>query len=143
MLRKQRRVKNIPTEIPVVALALIDLSGRVLMQKRRPGGRHGGLWEFPGGKQECGESPESALVREIAEELGIALDASALRFVARSSVPDEPFVLTLYTARAWRGEPRCLEGEAIGWFTPTAAARLAVPPLDLPLLARLPELAAG
>jgi 8-oxo-dGTP diphosphatase len=143
MLRSGCGVKNIPTEIPVVALALIDEAGRVLMQERRAGGRHGGLWEFPGGKLEPGESPESALVREIAEELGIALERSALRFVARSTLTDEPHVLMLYTARAWRGAPRCLDGEAIGWFTAAEAARLTVPPLDVPLVARLGEWAQG
>ena len=136
-------MKNIPTEIPVVALALIDAEGRVLVQKRGPGGRHGGLWEFPGGKQEAGESPRSALVREIAEELGIALDPAQLKRVARSAVAGEPFVLTLYTARSWTGRPRCLEGEAIAWLTPTEAAQLAVPPLDAPLIARLPALVEG
>ena len=135
-------MKNIPTDIPVVALALIDAQGRVLMQKRRAGGRHGELWEFPGGKLEPGESAESALLREIAEELGIALDPAGLRFAARSADPGEPFVLMLYTARAWTGVPRCLDGEAIGWFSSDEAGRLAVPPLDVPFVALLPELVA-
>jgi 8-oxo-dGTP diphosphatase len=143
MLRSGKGVKNIPTEIPVVALALIDASGRILMQKRRPGGRHGGLWEFPGGKVEPGESLESALLREIAEELCVAVAPAALRYAARSADPGEPFVLTLYTARAWSGTPRCLDGAAIAWFTPAEAAKLAVPPLDLPLVALLAALAAG
>lgn len=136
-------MKDIPTAVPVVALALIDGEGRVLMQKRRPGGRHGGLWEFPGGKREPGESPRSALVREIAEELGIGLDPARLSRVARSALAGEPFVLTLYSARRWTGTPRCLAGEAIAWVTPAEAAQLAVPPLDAPLIAGLPALVEG
>ena len=136
-----------PTAVDVVAIALIDGHGRVLLQKRRAGGRHGGLWEFPGGKVEPAESPKSALVREIAEELGIV--------VARGDLYGEgeeaedcaagsdraPLVLKLYRCARWHGEPRCLDAEAIGWFTPAEAAMLAVPPLDRPFIERLPAVA--
>ena len=135
--------KNL-TLIPVVALALVAENGTILLQQRRQGAAHGGLWEFPGGKVKAAESPELALIREIREELGITLDPSALvplTFAsdpAQPPAPREPYVVLLYTCRKWAGEPKCLEGEAIGWFTRDALAKLAsagsqMPPLDIPL----------
>jgi 8-oxo-dGTP diphosphatase len=127
--------------IPVVAVALVDGGGRILLQQRRFGGTHGGLWEFPGGKIEDGETPEGALVREVAEELGIAIAvpdlvpvtfASDLRTEGR-----EPYLILLYLCRSWSGEPRCLDGEAIAWFAPDALSDLATPPLDRPLATAL------
>jgi len=142
-------MKEIPTIVPVVAVALIGADGRVLLQKRRAGARHGGLWEFPGGKVEPRESLESALLREIDEELGIALRREALRPVTFSADPapgGDRHVILLYTCRAWAGEPRCPEqnpaGEAIGWFTPAEAATLEVPPLDVALVAQLARIVA-
>lgn len=129
----------ISTFVPVVAAALIDGSGRVLMQRRRLESAHGGLWEFPGGKLERGESPESALLREIDEELGIALDPAALEpltFASDPTLPPEPrapHVILLYTCRRWIGEPRAGAGEAIAWFTPADTLALDMPPLDVPL----------
>lgn len=134
-------MQNNPT-IPVVGIALIDASERVLMQQRRAGRRHAGLWEFPGGKVETGELGESALVREVAEELGVEIRVEDLRLAAVSHDENEPYVLTLYTAVRWHGEPRCLDAQAIGWFTPAEAAALAVPPLDVPLVAALPTIVA-
>jgi 8-oxo-dGTP diphosphatase len=132
------------TLVPVVAAALIDAEGRVLLQQRRLGGRHGGLWEFPGGKVEAGERPEQALNREIREELGIVIaDPQAALF---SSDPEldparrDPHLILLYLCRNWAGTPRCLEGEAIAWFGLGAMSGLAMPPLDLPLVAMLPRL---
>lgn len=128
-----------PTMIPVVAVALLAADDRVLLQQRRHGSAHGGLWEFPGGKMEAGESPESALVREISEELGITIavqDLEALTFAsdpAQPPAPRQPHVILLYTCRHWQGEPRCLDGEAIDWFAPDAVEHLAMPPLDYPL----------
>ena len=135
--------KNL-TLIPVVALALIDASGRVLLQQRRHGGVHGGLWEFPGGKIKPAETPEMALVREIDEELGIAIDPASLVPLAFASDPAqpprprEPYVILLYTCRAWLGDPQCLAGEAVDWFSSGALADMArqedvMPPLDVPL----------
>ena len=140
---------KIPTAVCVVAIALIDGQGRVLLQKRRAGGRHGGLWEFPGGKVEHGESPESALIREIAEELAIVVvpadlfeEGEAAEIPAPDS--DEPaLVLKLYRCARFRGEPRCLDAQAIGWFTPEEAAKLAVPPLDRPFIERLSAILAS
>ena len=120
----------------------------MLFRSRPPGKAHAGLWEFPGGKVEPGEGTRAALVREIAEELGIAIAPRALAFVALShdrapgAMRREPHVLFLYTCRAWTGAPRCTEGGAVGWFTPGQAARLAVPPLDLEPVARLAEILA-
>ena len=136
---------RIPTDTRVVCVALIDGCGRVLLQKRRADSRHGGLWEFPGGKIEPGESDESALVREIAEELGIAVALGDLQPQGESAEPpdgDSPVVLILYSCTRWRGEPRCLDGEAIGWFSPGEAGKLAVPPLDRPFIERLAAIVA-
>ena len=114
-----------------------------MLQRRRIGGVHGGLWEFPGGKVEPGESPESALLREIEEELGIRLDQSALLPLTFASGPAQPpkslrpLVILLYTCRAWHGDPFCHEGEEIRWFSPDALAELEMPPLDYPLAGAL------
>lgn len=135
-----------PTAIRVVCIALIDDRGRVLLHKRRAGGTHGGLWEFPGGKIEPGETSETALVREIAEELGIAVAAADLRAQGASAGQAEggmPLVLFLYSCTRWSGEPRCLEGEAMGWFTALETGALAVPPLDRPFVAQLAAIVAG
>jgi 8-oxo-dGTP diphosphatase len=142
-------VPRIPTAIPVVGVILIDREERVLLRRRPPGKRHAGLWEFPGGKVEPGEARKAALVREVAEELGIAVSAGDLNFALRSTDPAtdpaarEPHVLFLYTCRVWRGVPRCLEGGAVGWFTPEAARRLPVPPLDVAPVARLEAILAA
>ncbi|HEX4847686.1 MAG TPA: (deoxy)nucleoside triphosphate pyrophosphohydrolase [Novosphingobium sp.] len=132
-------MKKIPTVIPVVAVALIDPQGRVLMHQRRRASEHGGLWEFPGGKVETGESLAESLCREISEELGIALDPAALEPLSFAASDDLPYVILLYTCRRWSGEPACLEGEAIGWFAPDAIAALPMPPLDVPLARALTE----
>ena len=142
-------MERIPTAVRVVAIALIDRQGRVLLQKRRAGGRHGGLWEFPGGKVEPAESPESALVREIAEELAIVVAPADLHEEGEATEGPNPgstdpaLVLKLYRCARFRGEPRCLDAEAIGWFTPAEAAMLTVPPLDRPFIARLVAIVAG
>ena len=140
---------KIPTRFEVACVALLNTEGRVLLQRRRADSRYGGLWEFPGGKIEPGESRESALVREIAEELGIVVATTDLRAEGESAgnterdQGDPPVVLYLYSCVRWHGAPRCLEGEAIGWFAPGEAAALAVPPLDRPFIERLPALLAA
>jgi len=136
-------VKKIPTAAPVVGVILIRSDGRVLLRRRPPDKAHAGLWEFPGGKVEPGERNREALAREVAEELAIGLDPRRLAFAALSHdrgagpAPREPYVLFLYTCRAWRGEPRCTEGGEVGWFTPAEARGLPVPPLDVEPVARL------
>ena len=123
-----------PTWIPVVAVALRDRAGRWLMHRRPADKQHGGLWEFPGGKVEPAETPVNALIREIREELGIALPVGALAPAAFAEEPvaagKSPIVILLYTCAAWRGEPQALEGGAVGWFTMAEIAALAMPPLD-------------
>ena len=114
------------------------------MQRRPFEKHHGGLWEFPGGKVEDTESPVKALVRELAEELGIAVrpeDCTPAGFAEEkaSEGTRPPIVLLLYTVHAWQGEPRALEGGAVGWFTPDAIESLAKPPLDSQLAAQLFE----
>ncbi|MFM5894177.1 MAG: (deoxy)nucleoside triphosphate pyrophosphohydrolase [Novosphingobium sp.] len=126
-------MKRIPTSIAVVAAALIDRRGRVLLQRRRPDRQHGGLWEFPGGKLEAGETDVSGLIREIREELGVELDPGDLLRLDQASDADGGLVITLYTCRLWQGEPKCLDADAIDWFTPKEVLALPIPPLDRPL----------
>lgn len=136
-------MKKNSTVLLVVAAALTDDENRILMQRRRLEGEHGGLWEFPGGKVEAGESPESALVREIEEELGISLAAESLHPAAFASGtsspagPEEGLVILLYKCSSWSGRPQCLEGEEIRWFPVQELARLEMPPLDYPLARKL------
>lgn len=122
-----------PTLIPVVAAALLDRNGRVLMQQRKLSKQHGGLWEFPGGKVEPDETLDTALVRELREELGIAVDPARIEPLAFAARPGEPVVVMLYICTVWQGEPQCLDAEAVGWFTHAELMALPMPPLDVPL----------
>lgn len=123
--------------ILVAAGALRRGDGRWLMHRRPEGKHHAGLWEFPGGKVEAIEMPLQTLVRELAEELGIACDpavcgpAGFTESVADRGQPG--LVILLYTCTAWEGEPRALEGGAVDWFTPAEALALPKPPLDIRL----------
>jgi 8-oxo-dGTP diphosphatase len=123
----------------VVAAALIDAQGRVLVQQRPAGKQHAGLWEFPGGKIEPGETPPAALVRELAEELGIRVDPAALTALTFASEPagERQLILLLYRVAQWQGEPRALEAAALRWVTPAALRTLPMPPADTPLVAVL------
>lgn len=127
--------------LPVVAGALIDGGGRVLMHQRPVGKMYAGLWEFPGGKVEPSEKPCESLVRELAEELGITVSANACRPALFAQQPASaaalPIVLMLYIVSAWQGTPQALEGGTIGWFAPDEALRLAMPPMDRDLAERL------
>lgn len=126
-------MQNNPTLIWVVAAALFDEAGRVLMQRRPAGKAHGGLWEFPGGKVEAAETLESALLREIEEELAIRLDRAALAPLSFAAADGQPHVVLLYTCRKWHGAVVCQEGGEAGWFTADQLDALAMPPLDRPL----------
>ncbi len=131
-----------PELVLVVACALVDVDGRVLVA-RRPRGRHlAGLWEFPGGKLEPGETPEACLVRELGEELGIDTEASCLAPFTFASHAYEEFhlLMPLYLCRVWRGLPRAREGQELRWARPADLERLPMPPADRPLVAMLRDL---
>jgi 8-oxo-dGTP diphosphatase len=120
----------------VVAVALIDADKRVLVQQRASGRAMAGLWEFPGGKVEDGETPEAALIREIEEELGVAIDPIALTPCCFASAPlgDRHLILLLYLCRTWLGEPAPLDAAALRWVTPAEMRGLPMPPADAPLI---------
>ncbi|HEU4968878.1 (deoxy)nucleoside triphosphate pyrophosphohydrolase [Sphingomonas sp.] len=126
----------------VVAAALIDADGRVLLQQRAPHRSMPGLWEFPGGKVESGETPEAALARELEEELGVRVAPEAMAPVAFASdaLGERHLVLLLYAARAWEGEPQPLDASALRWVTVEEMEALPMPPADVPLVAALARL---
>jgi len=126
----------------VVAAALVDADGRVLVQQRRPERSMAGLWEFPGGKVEAGETPEIALIRELKEELGIDTEAACLAPAGFASEPlgDRHLLLLLYICRKWRGIAQALDASAISWVRPLDLHGLAMPPADKPLIGLLDAL---
>ena len=128
-----------PPLLFVVAAALVDDAGRVLVQQRPPGSAMAGLWEFPGGKVEPDETPEAALIRELDEELGIAVMPEALAPLTFASEPTgaRHLLLLLYLCRAWHGVPRVIEATALQWCAPKDLRALAMPPADLPFIAVL------
>jgi 8-oxo-dGTP diphosphatase len=128
-----------PALMPVVAAALVDDAGRVLLQRRPPGKQMADLWEFPGGKIEPGESPEAALARELTEELAITVDPAAMTPLAFASAPvgSRHLLLLLYVVHVWEGAPQPLEASALAWVHPADMAALAMPPADVPLVAAL------
>ncbi len=120
--------------VTVVAAALLGDDGRVLMAERPAGGSMAGLWEFPGGKLEAGETPEAALARELAEELGVAIeDPQALGFVSHG-YPSFHLVMLLYAVRRWQGAPVGLLGQRLDWVRADALDGLAMPAADYPLV---------
>lgn len=142
MLMRKVYVENSPTFVAVVAAAIGDAEGRILLQQCLPHKRHAGRWEFPGGKVENKEIPRLALCREVFEELGLELDAGALApggFAEEAPAEDRPgLVLLLYTCGTWSGTATGREGQNWGWFTREEAAALDLPPMDRALLAGLP-----
>jgi 8-oxo-dGTP diphosphatase len=123
----------------VAAVALIDRDGRVLIAQRPEGKAMAGLWEFPGGKVEAGETPEAALIRELHEELGIGTWASCLAPLtfASHAYPDFHLLMPLYACRKWEGVPHQHEHAALRWVAPRELARVPMPPADAPLVAVL------
>ncbi len=120
----------------VSAVALVDIDGRVLLAQRPEGKSMAGLWEFPGGKVEPGETPEAALIRELHEELGIDTWESCLAPLSFASHSYEDFhlLMPLFACRKWQGQPRGKEGQTLKWVRPTQLRDYPMPPADLPLI---------
>ncbi len=118
---------------------MVDVDGRVLLAQRPVGKAMAGLWEFPGGKVDAGETPEACVVRELREELGVDITQSCLApFTFASHRYDEAHLLMpLYLCRVWKGTPHPREGQALKWLRPRAMTALAMPPADAPLVAML------
>jgi len=126
----------------VAAVALIDRDGRALLA-RRPEGKHmAGLWEFPGGKVVAGETPEAALVRELAEELELKVDPGCLAPLTFASHTYEDFhlLMPLFICRVWKGLVSPQEGQDVKWVYPKQMADLPMPAADAPLVAVLNDL---
>lgn len=140
-LPESAQLQKNPTMI-VVAAALADPSGRVLLQRRAPGRAMAGLWEFPGGKVEAGELPEEALVRELEEELGIVVEPADLIPACFGSAPVEGrhMILLVYLCRNWSGEPLPLDASELRWLRPSEMVAADMPPADAPLIALLDRL---
>ncbi|MDG5497159.1 NUDIX domain-containing protein [Niveispirillum sp. SYP-B3756] len=126
----------------VAAVALVDVDGRVLLAQRPPGKSMAGLWEFPGGKVDAGETPEAALVRELREELGIETAESCLSPIAFAShsYPDFHLLMPVFAARVWKGTPTPLEGQQLAWVKPARMGDYPMPPADIPLVPLLRDL---
>ncbi len=124
--------------MPVVAVALRDQQGRLLMQQRSLNKHHGGLWEFPGGKVEVHENPRQALCREVEEELAIIIEPTELiPALMADETGQKSVVLFLYTCDRWSGQVQPLEGQEWGWFSKMEAESLSLAPMDANLLERL------
>ncbi|MDO9709155.1 bifunctional GNAT family N-acetyltransferase/(deoxy)nucleoside triphosphate pyrophosphohydrolase [Paracraurococcus lichenis] len=123
----------------VAAVALVDADGRVLLARRPEGKPLAGLWEFPGGKVQPGETPEAALIRELKEELDIDVSAACLAPFTFASHGYERFhlLMPLYLCRRWNGAVRAVEGQALAWVRPQKLGAYAMPPADKPLVAML------
>lgn len=126
----------------VSAVALVDPDGRVLIAQRPPGKAMAGLWEFPGGKVEPGETPEGALMRELHEELGLETWTSCLAPLcfASHAYPEFHLLMPLFVCRKWRGDPQAREHAALKWVRPTKLSTYPMPPADVPLQAALRDL---
>ena len=134
--------RDVPRSTIVAAAALVDGDGRVLVQRRPAGAELAGLWEFPGGKLEPGESPEAALVRELREELGIDVDMERLAPACFASEPraDRHLLLLVFICRKWRGVPAALQAAELKWLRPAELYALEMPPADRPLIGLLEAL---
>jgi 8-oxo-dGTP diphosphatase len=128
--------------LTVVAVALIDVDGRVLLAQRPEGKQLAGLWEFPGGKMEPGERPEEALIRELNEELGIIVKPPCLAPLTFASHAYDDFhlLMPLYICRKWEGFVQSREGQALKWVKANALRDYPMPPADAPLIPHLVDL---
>ena len=126
----------------VVACALIDSDGRVLIAQRPEGKMMAGLWEFPGGKVEAGERPEESLIRELNEELGIVVKEACLAPLTFAShvYPDFQLLMPLYVCRRWEGFVEGREKQRLKWVRPTELRNYPMPPADEPLISHLTTL---
>ena len=126
----------------VAACALVDADGRVLLAQRPPGKAMAGLWEFPGGKVESGERPEQSLIRELQEELGIAVKEECLAPLTFAShvYPDFHLLMPLYVCRRWEGFAAPQEGQQLKWVKPNELRNYPMPPADEPLISHLTTL---
>jgi 8-oxo-dGTP diphosphatase len=126
----------------VVAVALVDADGRVLIAQRPQGKTLEGLWEFPGGKVDAGERPEVALIRELDEELGIGVDEACLAPLtfASHAYPDFHLLMPLYICRRWNGFVTARENQALKWVFPRDLRSFPMPPADAPLIPALLDL---
>jgi 8-oxo-dGTP diphosphatase len=126
----------------VAAVALLNRDGKVLIARRPPGRPLAGLWEFPGGKVEAGEEPETALIREILEELGIEIaraDLVPLTF-ASHAYPEFHLLMPLYLCKRWQGSIAAQENQELRWVRPDELTHYDMPPADEPLKTSLPKL---
>ena len=128
--------------VTVAACALVDPDGRVLLAQRPPGKPMAGLWEFPGGKVEAGETPEQTLIRELEEELGIVVHEACLAPLtfASHSYPEFHLLMPLYVCRRWDGLVTAREGQNLTWVRPNRLRDYPMPPADVPLVAHLTTL---
>ena len=126
----------------VAAAALVDRDGRILLAQRSDGSKLNGLWEFPGGKLESGETPEKALIRELREELGVETEESCLAPIAFASETMENFhlLMPLFVCRKWRGSPRPIAHSALKWARANELMDYKMPPADRPLAAQLRDI---
>jgi 8-oxo-dGTP diphosphatase len=126
----------------VVACALIDADGRVLIAQRPPGKSLAGLWEFPGGKLEPGEQPEATLIRELHEEIGITVKEACLAPLTFASHAYDDFhlLMPLYICRRWEGEVIAREGQNLAWVRANKLRDYKMPPADIPLIPHLIDL---